>query len=416
MTNIYLDNYSTSSDFNSSSGGPTSGEPTSGKPTSGKPTSDKYARGKNLSEDGTNISLSQEEQNEFINNDFAKICKDYKYVPSIMPSVRRIIVLGDIHGDFDLAIKMLEKGKVIEKGTKGGEIKWIGEDTHVVQVGDQIDRCRPKSIGNLLCSDPKGTINDEASDIKILRLFTDLHNQAIEEGGKVISLLGNHELMNVSGVMDYVSYRGLREFDNFIDPENKDLKFKSGEQARKYAFLPGKPVGKLLGCSRLSAVIIGSNLFVHAGMLNKLLDKLNIKKPDDLESINILIKKWLLGLINKEYVKYIVGGDQDSMFWTRILGGIPPNISNENPICIEHISKVLKLFNIDSIIIGHTPQPFTYNQGINATCGNGIWRVDNASSSAFHGYDSSYLKSGEVNMYREPQVLEIINDKNFIIL
>lgn len=365
--------------------------------------------------DNINIILSQDEKNEFINKDFVNICKNYQYIPTIIPAVKRIIVFGDIHGDFNLAIKLLEIGKVIEK-TNDGEIKWVGKDTFVVQVGDQIDRCRPQSVCKLLCSDPKATVNDEGSDLKILKLFNNLHEQAIKYGGKVISLLGNHEIMNADGNMNYVSYEGLKEFDDFVDPDNNNIKFKSGKDARIYAFSPGKPIGRLLGCSRLSAVIIGSNLFVHAGMVDLLLDKLNIKKPGDLESINILIKKWLLGLINKEYVKHIIENNKSSMFWTRILGGIPPNVSNENCECVEHISKVLKLFNIGTIIIGHTPQSFKCNQGINSTCGNSIWRVDNASSSAFHGYDDKYMKTKETNSYRKPQVLEIINDNIFTVL
>ena len=332
----------------------------------------------------------------------------------MIPAVRRIIVLGDIHGDLNLAIKLLEIGKIINKTNNIDNIKWIGGDTYVVQVGDQIDRCRPNSIGNLLCSNSMATINDEASDIKILKLFTDLDNQAIKEGGRVISLLGNHEIMNVEGIMNYVSYQGLKEFENYTDENNK--KFKSGQEARRYAFSPGKPIGKLLGCSRLSAIIIGSNLFVHAGMLDILLEKLDIQKPEDLESINILVKKWLLGLINKEYVKYIISGDKNSMFWTRILGTIPPYISNEDSQCINHINKALNIFNIDRIIIGHTPQSFTYSQGINSTCGDKIWRVDNGSISAFHGYDRIYLESGKVNNNRIPQVLEILDDNKFNIL
>lgn len=360
-------------------------------------------------------------KNEFINKDFVKMCKDYKYIPTVMPAVKRIIVLGDIHGDYNVAIKMLKIGKVIDV-LPDNNIKWIGGDTYVVQVGDQIDRCRPKSVDNLLCSDPKATINDEASDIKILNLFTDLHKQAVENGGMVISLLGNHELLNVIGNLDYVSFKGIEEFNHYSDLNNKNIKFNSGREARKYAFQPGGPIGVMLGCSRLSSVIIGNNLFVHAGMIDIILDKLDIKKVDNLESINIMIKKWLLGLINKNYIKHIISFDKESaktsMFWTRILGGIPPNVSNENPICIKNISRVLKLFNIGKIIIGHTPQSMVkgHEHGINSTCGDSIWRVDNASSSAFHGFDEDYMKTGKINKHREPQVLEIIDDKNFNVL
>lgn len=361
----------------------------------------------------TSYNLSDDEKNEFINNDFVRLCKNHIYVPSVLPPVHRIIVLGDIHGDYDLAIKLLEIAKVIK--VSEGKIIWTGGDTVVVQVGDQIDRCRPKSVDNLSCSDPNATINDEASDINILKLFTELNNQAIKFNGAVISLLGNHELMNVMGYLDYVSYKGIKQFDNYIDPES-NIKIKSGLKARKHAFKPGNNIGKFLGCTRVSCIIIGSNLFVHAGMLNFILDQFNISKASDLDGINVLVRKWLLGLINKEYVKEIINSSNYSMFWTRILGSIPPNMSNSHPLCTNYIDKVLKVFKIGSIIIGHTPQSFLYNQAINATCDNNIIRVDNGSSAAFHAFDEKYLKFGIVNNYREPQVLEIINDINYNII
>ena len=59
-------------------------------------------------------------------------------MPSTLPPTNRILVLGDIHGDFNMLIKLLRKGNVINKSNK-----WIGKDTVVVQVGDQIDSCRP---------------------------------------------------------------------------------------------------------------------------------------------------------------------------------------------------------------------------------------------------------------------------------
>ncbi|AYV84762.1 MAG: metallophosphatase/phosphoesterase [Hyperionvirus sp.] len=366
------------------------------------------------SESYSTSSEEVEETNEFMNKDFVSLCQNHTYIPSILPAVKRIIVLADIHGDYKLAIKLLEIGRVIKH--ENNKIVWTGGDTYVVQVGDQVDRCRPKSLNNLSCDNPDATKNDEASDIKILRLFNDLHEQASLQGGKVISLLGNHELMNANGTMDYVSYKGLEEFSNYVDPKNPHKKFLSGKDARKYAFAPGNEYGILLGCTRLSCVIIGSNLFVHAGLIDKILDELHIKKPKDLEHINILVRKWLVGLINKEYVAHIVNSDENSMFWTRILGSIPPNISNEDPICSKYLDRVLKMFNLGSIIIGHTPQSFQFQKGINATCGNIIHRVDNGSSSAFDGYDDILKISGSININRAPQVLEILDDKKYNIL
>ena len=208
--------------------------------------------------------LTPEKKQQIIQNDFQQIC-GIPYEPAIFPDAPRIVVLGDIHGDYKFAIDLLIIAKVIPKS---GEIKWIGNNTVVVQVGDQIDRCRP--IGNMLCDNPKLLGNtDEASDLKILSLFTELDKQARYMGGRVISLLGNHELLNVAGYMQYVSYLGLKQFENYKTKEGTIIN--NGEEGRKYAFKAGNDWGKYLGCNRHVATIVGNHLFVHAGIVEVLI-------------------------------------------------------------------------------------------------------------------------------------------------
>lgn len=348
------------------------------------------------------------DKDKFINDTYEKMCIGQTYRPSIMGPVHRIIVLGDIHGDYNLAISMLKISNLIE--IHNNKIVWTGNDTYVVQVGDQIDRCRP--IGNMLCNNPNTTLHDEASDIKILKLFTDLHIQASKKGGAVISLLGNHEIMNSLGQMNYVSYEGLKEFENY---EDNNKTFKTGEQARMHAFAPGNEYGTYLGCTRYSSVIIGSNLFVHAGIIDGLINEIGIKGLKDFESIDIAIRMWLMGLLKKKYISNIIRSSTTSMFWTRLLGHIPPGVEIDNPVCMTHIKEVLKLFKIGSMIIGHTPQAFLYSDDINATCSNKIWRVDTGSSSAFDRFDTQFTAKGNVQIGRRPQILEIIDDKIFSV-
>jgi len=358
-------------------------------------------------------NLKSINKEDFINNLYPKMCPKDQYIPSILPAVQRLIIMGDIHGDYNLLITMLKIAKLIDIN-QNGNILWSGGATFVVQVGDQIDRCRP--ISNMLCTNPKTTYQDEASDIKIMMLCNDLHKQAIQVGGAFISLLGNHEIMNANGILTYVSYLGSKEFENYIDPENPNIKFQSGNDARAYAFGPGHELGKMMGCTRLPAVIIGSHLFVHAGLVDGLIEEIGLSNMQDLETINVAIRMWLLGLLKKKYIKTIIKSSRTSMFWTRILGNIPPNVDLNNPACINHIGKILKLFNVGSILVGHTPQSFTYSDDINQTCSGKVWRVDNGSSSAFHRFDHEMMSSGKVKYSRRPQILEIIHDKEYFIL
>lgn len=340
--------------------------------------------------------------------EFNKNCPKYNYLPTILPAAKRIIVIGDLHGDYDLTIESLILAGVIDNN-----LNWVGNDTIVVQVGDQIDRCRPYDHK---CDHELATVNDEASDIKIMKLMTELHNKALKEKGAVYSLLGNHELMNSLGNLNYVSYKGLKEFDNYKDPDDLSKTFTSGAHARAHAFAPGNEHAKFMACTRQSSLIIGSFLFVHAGIIPKFTEKLNIKNKKDLVKINKLVRKWLLGLINKDYVDQIVGSNKYSMFWDRILGGIPPNMNNNDSKCVKYLDPVLELLNINHMVIGHTPQSFSNNDNINATCNNKLWRVDNGSSMAFHNFDDQFKSSGKMDTLRKAQVLEILNDKDIKVL
>jgi len=350
-----------------------------------------------------------------IKKEFKKYCHNYPYIPSILPKVGRIIVIGDIHGDFQLTINCLKIANLIDNN-----LNWIGGNTIVVQIGDQIDRCRPN---NYKCNNPDSTINDEASDIKILKLFTKLHKQAINYDGAVFSLLGNHELMAIMGNLNYVSYQGLLEFKNY---KNKNIDFKKkynnlsdveiGRIARQYAFARGNEYAKLLGCTRLSSVIIGNFLFVHAGIIPEFVNKFNITNREDIILLNNSIRKWILNLINVDYVDKIVNSYDYSMFWNRILGNIPPNVNNNDPKCIKYLNPVLNLFKVGNMIIGHTPQFFSNKVGINTTCGNKLWRVDNGASQAFNSFDKQYSETGKIIDLRKAQVLEILNDDYIKIL
>jgi DNA-directed RNA polymerase subunit N (RpoN/RPB10) len=77
----------------------------------------------------------------------------------------------------------------------------------------------------------------------------------------------------------------------------------------------------------------------------------------------------------------------------------------------NNIDKVLHLFKVNNIIVGHTPQSMQFGLHINATCGDRVWRVDTASSEAFDRFDQTYVISGKRLESRKLQYLVIENDK-----
>ena len=93
--------------------------------------------------------------------------------------VERLVVVGDIHGDYDNYIKVLREAGIINR--RGN---WTGDETHLVQVGDIPDR------------GPDTT--------KIINHLQKLERQALRDGGYVHVLIGNHEFMNVTGDLRYV--------------------------------------------------------------------------------------------------------------------------------------------------------------------------------------------------------------------
>ena len=78
-------------------------------------------------------------------------------------------------------------------------------------------------------------------------------------------------------------------------------------------------------------------------------------------------------------------------------------------------NKLIKLFKINNIIVGHTPQSFQHSLHINGTCGDKVWRVDTGSSAAFDRFDETYITTGNMVEPRKFQYLEILNDTQFNI-
>lgn len=381
--------------------------------------------------------------------------------PIIINKESNIIAIGDIHGDIKLMLDTLIIGGVIKKTDKNTNAikiirkdkndiveyyEWFGKNTIVVQVGDQIDRCRlVNGINN--CHEENVTYDDEASDIEILLFFTNLHEKAIEEGGAVYSLLGNHELMNICiNDIRYVSYKNLEQLklkesksDESEETEESEESEESEEeineevqkiitseennineymQRRINIFRRGGVIAKFLASTRYSILIVNGYLFVHGGVLGSYIEKYNNNKKENFQDINNKIKNYII--IEKlekeqeqEIYQFIFGAD--SPFYTRKLGQIEKNKKINDGDCKDiNIKELINDYDLKSIIVGHTPQI----DGINGTClQNGkktLFRIDVASSKAFHLWPENNLQAQvlKISNNDETEILKFKNGKN----
>ena len=333
----------------------------------------------------------------------------------ILPKVHRLIAIGDIHGDMRAIVRSLKVANVIPHNIPENNsidvqnVPWTGGSTVIVQLGDQIDRARPTSWSND-CID-KQIPNDEGCDLKIMNLLDNLNIKAKKVGGAVISILGNHELMNVDGDFRYVSLNEFAEFGLAMSGEKTDDDLPYGYKERQSAFAPGGIIAKRMAETRYCVVQVGSWLFVHGGITPKLVLKYN------LDHLNYYTKQWLKGnnspAILDAMDDIFHNDDSDySPYWSRIYS----DYDDWNEARIKYLfNNTLKILNsknkgnhIKGMIMGHSPQ-YMWDKGINSSFDNRLWRVDVGMSRAF----GPLHKNREC---RKIQVLEIINDNQYTIL
>jgi hypothetical protein len=90
------------------------------------------------------------------------------------PAATRLIAIGDIHGAYDEFVAVLKRAGLINDA-----LAWSGGRSTLVQTGDYTDR---------------------GTDVrKVLDLLMRLEKEAKSAGGQVVTLLGNHEVMNLIG-------------------------------------------------------------------------------------------------------------------------------------------------------------------------------------------------------------------------
>jgi len=288
------------------------------------------------------------------------------YQKGIYPPVENLYALGDIHGDLNAFILGLKKAKLIDDN-----YNWCGGTSHVVQVGDILDR----KIRDVEYS-------DEDSEIIIISLICKLQLEAYVAGGGFHPIIGNHELMNIFGMFDYVSPLGIKHFNNI--------------EGRREYFKIGNVFCRYLACGWNPIIKIGDFIFCHGGL------NLNIAKKYNIEYINLIMRDTLFGNIehiNKPYFSELFF-NENSILWNRIYSVELPNylVKKYN----SELDKILELYDAKHIVIGHTPQ----ENGIKSRYGGKVICIDTAMSEAF---------GKKKNKNERIHYLEII-DNNKIVL
>ncbi|HAU67476.1 MAG: metallophosphoesterase [Arenicella sp.] len=261
-------------------------------------------------------------------------------------SSSRIIAIGDIHGDFNRFVDVLRSTNLIDDKNN-----WSGEKATLVQLGDSTDR---------------GPDSRKAID-----LMRKLKKQAGKAEGKVVVVIGNHELMNVTGDLRYVhpgeyaafaDKRSQKRIDSYYKRTVAMLKantprgeeFELADNHREEwnkehppGFVAHRKAWNHLGeygkWTRLNpaAAIVGNTVFVHGGISSKYA---NMRLRD----LNKRVRAEIAD--PRTWGPDSIIDDPEGPFWYR--GWAEQLETKENEAALDEI---LNNLGVERMVVGHTP-------------------------------------------------------------
>ncbi len=225
-----------------------------------------------------------------------------------------LVAIGDVHGDFNDFVAILQRTGLIDE-----QHHWAGGKTTLVQTGDLIDRGpKPREVLDLLMS---------------------LEEPAAKAGGRVVALLGNHEVMNLMGDLRYVTNENYASFADSESEKRRTSAYQkyaawrknhpqllaeleqpvlpvteaewmerhpAGFLEHREAFAPNGSYGKWLR-QRSAVAKIGGVIFLHGGIDPKLaslkLDQMNARIRSEIKEFD-------------DDKQYLTGGDLVLPFFT----------------------------------------------------------------------------------------------------
>lgn len=252
--------------------------------------------------------------------------------PARISRPRRAVAIGDLHGDLNATRAALRAA-----GALDDRDAWIGGELVVIQLGDVLDR------------------GDDES--KIIELFDRLDSDARGDGGAVLMLLGNHELMNAAHDFRYVTPGGAADFGG----------------NRERALAPGGPWAKRLARRDVIA-IVGDTVLSHAGIVGDWATKI--------DEVNMTSRCWLDGQVGGGTLAPPVLVEDDSPVWTRVWG-------TGDAHCAM-LDQVLDKVGAKRMVVAHTVQ----DGGVTSACDGKLWRID-VGLSKYYGGPIQVLELGD---------------------
>ena len=297
----------------------------------------------------------------------------------------RIVAIADVHGAYSAMVATLQNAGVIDD-----ELRWSGAATHLVIVGDILDR-GPRSRD-------------------VMDLLMRLEQEAQLAGGKVHVLIGNHESMNLIGDLRYVSKEEYAAFaadetaaerDHWfaayakrhgVDATSEEVRKKFAEQfpsgyfALRRAFRSDNRYGQWL-LSKSVIAVINRTAFVHGGLSPLVADigldgvnrDLKAGLKDYVEALKVLIDAEVLLPTDSHYDTarvldaYMPAFDAtaaviDAVAVVKRLGNselfdsVGPLWYRGNVRCGElieeaRVAAALAAIDADRVVVGHTPTP-----------------------------------------------------------
>lgn len=281
----------------------------------------------------------------------------------------RIVAIGDAHGAYDQFLEIMRLAGLVD-----GRKRWVGGTTHLVQVGDVLDR--------------------GADSRRILDLLRTLTPQAASAGGAVHELLGNHEEMRMVGDFRYTSKGEIAAFatagsstlrqqvSDAASPDSRagllDAPLGMIEMVR--AFAPDGEYGAYL--RGLPAVVrINGILFLHGGISPAYASR-------RCREVNEEVRRDLTEdlALTRATVATTLVGRPDGPLWYRGLAQEPDTFGPE-------VNAILEAQQARAMVVGHTVTP---DQRVTVRFGGTVFLIDT-------GMNPKYVADGR------PSALEIAN-------